>query len=443
MGDALISRAKNQRKGTWIGKDIAVTSAAGIGLVIAFAHICAALLLRSYNFIQSPPWVETYHHLEFPFILIETGVIIWARHRGLRFRKFFSGLAKFDRACLLLFLATFWVSSLFVSPAPALSGLRAFYWLIHIAFGISVFHLSRGSTNAELKFAGALQLLSLALFLPIMVIHLVGAPRILFDGTIGTFWQASIPGLLSVRHLGIWAGGILSLAIGCLWIHNQLANYRLVYAAMAVAAGLLCWSGTRAGVLGVGISLAVILVVTRRLPPLRLMAGALLACIVGAAASLIWIPPDPAFGLFQLSSRLDLAAEDVSSGRLFIWAGMLHEFAAHPLFGIGEGATRWSTVLHGVHHLQPHNSIVQFLSSWGAVATVAALLLLLRIRIAMHHVAKSRMVALPLIALFDSMLAMSLVDGVGYFSRFIMMTVAAGAITLAIGYAGRSQTEGA
>jgi exopolysaccharide production protein ExoQ len=441
MSNAALSEASPNTRGSGWSKDISLTSAAGIGLIVAFANICATVLLRSYNFIQSPPWVETYHHLEFPFILIEAAVILWARHCGLRFRNFIGSLARLDRLSLVLFLTTFWISSIFVSPAPALSGLRAFYGLIHIAFAISVFHLAKGSTDKELKFAGVLQFVSLALFTVIMIIHLAGAPDIEFDGTLGTFWQAAIPGFFSVRLLGIWAGGILSLALGCLWMHQKIRHYGLVYATIAVATALLCWSGTRAGVLGVGVAMIVLLSTVRRLPPLRLMAGAFLAMVIGAGLSLIWIPPDSAFGLLQLSSRLDPAA-DISNGRMLIWTEMLREFASHPILGMGEGATRWSVVINGVSHPQPHNSVIQFLSSWGLIATVPAMLMLTRIRVAMHHVAKARMIALPLVVLFDAMLAMSLVDGVMYFSRLIMLTAVAGAITLAIGSGNEKQTSG-
>jgi exopolysaccharide production protein ExoQ len=421
---------------------IAFNHSVGIGIVVALSHILAAVLLRSYNLGESPPWVDRFHQYEMPFILIEICVIFWAHQQGLRFSTVIANLKKLDRNCLFLFLGTFWVSSVFVSPVPVFSGLRAAYWLIHLAFGVSVFFLSRGATVREFKVVGAWQFLSLALFVPIMVVHLALAPNIPFDGTHGVFWQASIPGLLSIRHLGIWAAGILSLAIGCLWADQKIKRYELVYAAIAVATGLLCWSGTRSGVFGVGVAALTLLGTTRRLPPLRIVLPAVGACFAGALVSAaLWLPPDGAFGLFHILSRLQPGVEDPTSGRMYIWLVMLGDFTKQPIFGGGEGVTRWTAAFGGVYHIQPHNFIVQFLTSWGLVASSAAALMLIRIRIAMHEVARTCLISIPSVALFDAMIAMSLVDGGLYFSRMIIMTIGAAAITLAIGAKNKQQVD--
>ncbi|WP_375290700.1 O-antigen ligase family protein [Qipengyuania sp.] len=405
-----------------------------IGAAIGLTPVLAAIIFRTYVYHVTPGWPEGLRQLDVPFILVELAVVLWARQRGMRYGEIFQRFDRPAKIAIGVFLGTFWISSAFISADPVYSLVRASYWLVHIAFACAIFHVIGAPNRDQLQRLGLFALAGFLIFLPVMAIHLgnVPDPDTVRGGKI--IWSSAIPGCLSVRHLGIWAALVLACALGSLYEFNANGRERtFVFAVIFAATALLFWSGTRGGVYGLGGAVFVILLTLRTFPPRRaiLIAGA--AAILGVLASEIWLPPDPAFGFF---GRLGVVGsgdlQEVSSGRTVLWANMMHAFQGSPLFGVGEGAVHWIGKLHGESHVQPHNAIVQMLSSWGLIACSAAGYLMARFLLLLHRVAKANPIAIPLMLLVDCLLVMSLVDGVLYFSRFIMWFAGGVALVLAL-----------
>ncbi len=409
-----------------------------IGVVIGFAPVLAGLVFRTYGYHVAPGSAELLRQLDFPFILIEVAVILWARHAGLAYRAVFNHLDRPARIALVVFLGSFWLSSAFISTDPGYSLLRASFWFVHIAFGFAVFHLVGVPTRSGLIRCGTALLAGLVTFLPLMALHLVSAPdpTSIREGQI--IWSSAIPGCLSVRHLGIWAALVLAVSIGALYVRDaELRRHGIVCALIFAASVTLFWSGTRAGIYGMAGALVILLAVVRTLPPLRLLVVAAAATVAGVIVSELWLPPDPAFGIFRraaLDAGGDLAA--LSSGRTVLWASVMQAFTWSPVFGVGEGAVHWLSTVGDHRHVQPHNSVVQMLSSWGLIACLAAGYLLARLLVLLHRVARREVLVVPVVLMIDCLLIMSLADGVLYFSRFIMWFAGGTAVALAIAVRG-------
>ena len=233
---------------------------------------------------------------------------------------------------------------------------------------------------------------------------------------------------------------MLACAIGALYTPGAGPRQRvLVCATIFLATAALFWSGTRAGVLGMAGGVAVLLATVRTLPPARILILAGIAAALGIIASRFWLPPDAAFGLLRRAGEQGSGdLESFSSGRTIVWASMMKAFAGSPLFGVGEGAVHWLAAIGKDRHVQPHNSVVQMLSSWGLIAGTAASYLLARLLFAIHRMARRGMWAIPLVLMLDCLLVMSLADGVLYFSRFIMWFAGGGGIALALGFQDQS-----
>ena len=408
-----------------------------IGMAIGFAPVLAGLIFTTYGFVVSPGWAEALRQLDAPFILIEIAAVLWARKSGMSYRAIFDRLDVPVRLALILFLTTFWVSSAFISPYPTYSLTRSIYWVIHIAFGFAVFHLCGTVTVAGLRRGGAALMVGFLVFLPLMFVHLLTAPdpASLPEGKI--IWTSAIPGCLSVRHLGIWATLVLSCAIGALYnVKPKSSELVIVCFVVFAATATLFWSGTRAGVYGGAAGFIMLLATLRSLPSYRSLLAAGAAVFVGVLISEeVWLPVDGSFGFISRFAGVQPSGGDLqamSSGRTVLWESMMQAFAGSPLFGVGEGAVHWLAVIgESERNVQPHNSVIQALSSWGIIASLAASYLVAKLLLTVHRMARRDARVIPLVLMIDSLLFMSLADGVLYFSRFIMWFAGGSAVVLA------------
>jgi exopolysaccharide production protein ExoQ len=419
--------AASAEQSAWLARSGAATL---LVLLIGLTPFVAGLMFRTYQYHVTPGWYEALRQMDIPFLLVEIGVIFWAHAQGLRFRPFFAALDKADRYAALIFFGTFWISSALISPQPAYSLIRLSYWLVHIGFAISVWHLLRSQAQAAVPVFAKWSVIGVALFVPLLTAHFAFAPDPA-DTPLGEIiWTSAVPGALSVRHLGIWTGGVLALWIGhCMWLQPRRTFNLRNWLATTLLMALMFWSGTRAAMVAVMAVLVIAIVAAWRLPSLK-EAGAMLAAIlVSIFLSTQAFLPDGSFGILQ-QDRYSLSsdANAMSSGRVELWIDALAKFAQNPLIGWGEGSIYWLIDLDGVPHLQPHNSVVQFLFSWGLIATAAAAFVMLRILWRLHIQLRQVPAMLAPLLLVDATLIMSLFDGALYFTRMIMP----GALALAL-----------
>jgi exopolysaccharide production protein ExoQ len=407
-----------------------------ISVLLAGLPLLAGLMFRTYWYHTEPQWYENLRQFDFPFYPAELAVIFIAHARGMRFREFYSLLDKPARAAIVLFLATFWLGSGFISEHPLYSLLRCFYSLTHIGFGCAVFYLVKGRLGRNVKMLTAALSIGLLLYVPMLTLHysLAPDPADVRGGQI--IWSSALPGFLSVRHLGIHAGAILALTAALALIRPEGPGRNWIYGAVLLSATLLFWSGTRAGILGIGGAAIIAAMMLRRLPPAKPAILVALCLLAAVPLSMIWLPPEPVFGIVRITATESLqAAEEgvagFSAGRFPLWKQHWPLFLSSPWLGHGEGATFWLTELLGTQHIQPHNSIIQFVIGWGLIATLAMAYLAFRGWLLLHRAAMRQSAAIPLVAMIDCLLAMSLLDGVLYFTRMTMLVAAGAAIVLA------------
>ncbi len=403
------------------------TNATIVACIAASLPLLSAIMFRTYDYHVTPGWYEALRQFDFQFIIAEIGVIVWAHAKGMRFRPLFGSLDRFNKLAVIIFVATFAISSLFIAPQPVYSLLRASYWLVHICFGCAVFHFLVLGSKDETRRTADLWTAGLILFLPIIALHfaLSPPPASLPNGNV--IWSSAVPGAQSVRHLGFWAGIVAVMWIMCNgWFGNSPRSWLMRWVLASVLIAIIFWSGTRAAIVGLAGSLIIACLLMRKFPALSEISGMLLAIFAGAALSSIGLPPDASFGIFQPERYA--AAGDIytlGAGRFEIWIGSLTRFLESPIFGWGEGAILWDTKLSQGYHQQPHNSVIQFLYSWGALATAAFLFVASRLLWRLHVAAFSQPEILASLMVVDCSILMSMFDGVFYYARTIMPAVMA------------------
>ena len=381
-----------------------------LGLLVGvIAPLAAALLYHPYTLAMSSWPVELTRQLGLPFVAGEFVIILHARRRGLEIGALWRRMTPRVRGALTVFLATFWISSVTVSDHAPFSSALAVIWLIHLYTGAAVFHLAKQG-RLDPRSLGAGLTCGLAALTLNAAFHLSFPP----PGSGAETWQfgAPIPGFISVRLFGAWAGAVAVLLLGIAWrAEAEKMPAAWSYLGLGLAAGLVVWTGTRAALVAALVAIAVAGWTGRSGGPVRFWIKAGAAMLVGATL-ITWLMPASAAGS---------PARAGSSGRLMLWAETLRVAVHQPMLGHGMGANWWLVKLEGFAHVQPHNALIEFFMNWGVVPSAALIVLLTTACRHAYQAARDTLALLPFLMTVVYLLAASMFDGMLHFSEFLML----------------------
>lgn len=400
-----------------------------IACLFALLPITAGLIFRTYQHEVDPLWFELVRQLDLFFLLVEVIVIAVARKRGFSYGVFFRELPRDVRWAVILFLSTFWIGSVFITDFTPYAMLRAALWPVHLLFGASLFYLGGQADVAALRRVVMVLLVGYVAYLPLLASHFLTAPdpATLREGAV--VWTSALPGYLSVRHFGIELGVLLAMLLRLVWRDPSFGGRPVLgFVAIMLVGGAICWSGTRAAMFGVAGAVLITLVLRRDLPQPRAAVLIMGALLIGGVVSLSMLPPDTSFGFRIMPGAA--GSSGYSSGRVEIWIDTINLFLVRPWTGWGEGSVIWLVSFNGMNFAHPHNMPLQMLQSWGAPAACAAFYLIGRLWFALQRRGAQNGWMLPLLMAFDALLIMSLVDGVFYHARLVMLVTLLGATSL-------------
>lgn len=420
---------------TWLGYTL--------GLILP---LIAAVIYPTYSISMANPGWEITRQLGYVWLLGEMSLIAFARRRGFSLRATWRALPVWVRPTLALFLATFWISSAFVSAQPGFSMALTIGWGLQLIYAAALAHLIAPVPLRDLDrlwhgFAAGLVALA-----AVTAVHFTWLPSALRGAEHQIDWGNAIPGFISVRLFGSWTGAILALLTGMAWrSEDGEASQRMLFVFTALAFGMMFWTGTRAAVLGwlcvLPIAWALIGRPRSRAALTDLPRYLLLAAIVAVALQPYGHPSFSFADMFDPATNA--SADSLSSGRLTFWKRSLEVARHYPLLGSGAGSSWWLVPLDGVRHVQPHNALVQFLLNWGAVPTLPALALLVGGTWRAHRAVRRTAELLPFVLMLDCLLIMSLFDGMLHFAQFVLLIVSCLAICLSRRDAGPGKEEAA
>lgn len=393
--------------------------------------LASGILFPTYDIAMSSLPLEVLRQLNIAFVVSEIIVIAVAAQRGFLPPTTIGRLDRASRWALGLFAVTFCWGGLLVSEAAPFATLFNLSYVVHLVFAVAVAHLAGAMRPADAAALIRIVTLALIVFAAMIAIRFLNPPPGRPLETIT--WQFAIPGFISVRLFGAMAAAWAAFALWLSLTSEERGRARLwTLAAVALGCGMVVWSGTRAGVLGVGAAGLIALTAFGLRPRLRQVAETIGAVLVGGVLAWALLPyGDPDFWLF-VPEEYTANVDGLASGRLAFWHLTWQAFLEVPLFGAGPGATAWILPNGITTHIQPHNLLLQFLLSWGLIATGAALVLLARAVIAAHRRARRVTAAVPYVLTADCLLAMSLVDGTFHFAQHLMIWMAMMGVTFGI-----------
>jgi exopolysaccharide production protein ExoQ len=392
-----------------------------IGFLISALLIGCGLLFRTYSISMSSTSWEAARQLGLPFVFAEVLVIIFAVRNGLKFGEFWRNLPVIPRYSFICFIALYWIGAAFFSEAGLVAQAQNAITLFHLLFGLAVYHAVAPITSSGMRQMAKWLTIGLMIFCGMTTLAFVFHPP--FSSMPGNeiTWQFIIPGFISVRLFGAFCGAIFSFLILQLLIDEEQDNDAVYqYAWLTLSAGMMIWSGTRAAIIGTVVSLSLIAIVYKLRPKVKTLI--LIFCSIAIAAFLAMLLIPHGDGAFMLVAAGDgESADSVSGGRLSYWTAIWKAYQNVPFFGAGPFASFWMLPAGEQIHVQPHNIILQFLITWGAFATIPALLMLGYATWQAHIITLKNRITLPFLAMLDCLLVMSLFDGMMHFAQHLML----------------------
>jgi exopolysaccharide production protein ExoQ len=398
-------------------------SLGGVGVMMLVLLLLNGILFQTYLIYVPDPALDAHRMFGSPFVLTEVACILLAMVNGFSFWTMWTGLAKATKVLLAIFVATFWVGGAFYSEAVVPANIANVSTLIHIAFAASLGHLIGNIDRASMNKFALWTILGMAVFaLMIAKIFIFHPPLSIFPAE-SFAWQFAIPGFISVRLFGAFCGALLTYFVFLTIDREREKDVRYWhYMAVTLVAAMLVWSGTRAALVGFAAAVFCGAWLFRVRISAIVSLKFLIAFTVSAVVATLLIPyGDCTFSFVCTGDYVN--SDAATGGRLGLWKFYARAYLDYPMFGAGPFSAAWLAPEGPIKHVQPHNAILQFLMSWGAIASMAGVALLAIATRRAHQITSAQPYLLPFLMMLYCLLVMSMFDGMLFFARDTMMVM--------------------
>jgi O-antigen ligase len=306
---------------------------------------------------------------------------------------------------VLLIVATATAS---LAPDRLIAVMLTTYWIIHVLFALSVFHLC-GRAIAPRDLVRAY----LAGFIIFAVEFFVFIHQIPDWSTFD--WRNDFMAFTHIRHAGYYLAAMAGLGMGTMAVARGRGEWFWGWACAALAFGIALWTGSRGAALAVAGALVAGILLVPAMRSLRCWLGSLASMAV--ALAVVSVTPGAPSSLMGLARAVQqTAGGDVTTGRTTIWMNVIGAIRHNPLFGYGEGQMHrvapYSTMG------QPHDSILQVTLAWGLVGLACVIVLAVAFaRRAIPAVrGEENRVIVPAFIAMTAIAILSLYDGALYYA---------------------------
>lgn len=351
-----------------------------------------------------------------PVLGVETIVLLWAMLGGFTLREAWRRFSGWQQWLLAALGSIALFDALLVAPDRSTAMARTCATILHVAFALAAADLLRRSAADVRRTLWPLVAGGMCAYVALVPIYLAAIPdRASFD------WVHLGLAVINVRQVGFYTAIGGAAAIG-LALFSDRRRSRLFWAAVAALGfALSSWSGTRGAIVAVPVAVTIVVWLVPAIPRIRALATTLGSLVAGALASLVFIAPDPVYGLWRMSSSI--SSGDISTGRWNMWLGTIRGIADRPLFGHGESQFRLLVPEAIFTYNHPHNLILQLAFQWGIVGLACvALLGAAAMRDVVGAVRRMPVEGVPALLVLVCLLVFSMYEGTGYHPYPVMMT---------------------
>lgn len=341
------------------------------------------------------------------------------------------------RWALAVWLAT-WVLAGLQAQNPAMALVHSVEWVIHGGFALAVWAWSRQDAGGAGRVLSAIRR-GFLIYLAILILFVMA-----LDDPVNHRWATGFPVFHNVRHVAYFTLAALLLAYQPLIGHTaRLPAPKLLgaLALIAVAWGLLFWTGSRGAVVAAAGALLGYGVFFAAGVRARLAAATFVAAGAGLFAAMLFPVADPNLGVFRFLSFLAVEADlqsinHFSAARVAMWQDAWRLLMQNPVAGLGPDQYMLanSPLFRGYVH--PHNLFFQLALAWGLVGAALALVLggclLRRLTLSAGRCGDAG-VGHAILLTIVALLLLSLIDGALYHSQPMMVVAALAGLLLGLG----------
>ena len=354
-----------------------------------------------------------------PVILLEIFLLIYSYVKGWRPWEQFKSIPKIIQIAAYIFLGVGFVSSIQSGNLLVLSLLNFFKSIMQILFLSAMTYIITNSPKFNLLKWHSFITLGACAYVALMVLFCLIIPNP------DTFrWVERIPSATNIRQIGNVIGILAIVPVVLLYTVRERIYWPFIVAANITLLAFLMWSGTRGGLVGYFIAIAMISLFAWKLLNRRIITTMLLTWATSVGIALAMPIPAEGFGLIRVQESMK--AEDVTSGRLVVWNSTIEAIKDAPLIGHGSGTFRANmSRTKGYHYNHPHNFILQFIYDWGflggGIAAIFVMLFGLKLLLLPSATIVPKATA---IGAFSAITSVALIDGTLFYPLPMIIALA-------------------
>lgn len=303
---------------------------------------------------------------EIPVVFIEVLFVAWAIFTGRSFIRVLVGWPNWSKWTLALLTLVSLLTAATVAENPVAAFTRTWQWLVHLAFGLSVYSAARRDWPWLRKCFWPTVCAGFATFAAILIAY-VGSLR----GDEAFDWRYLGLAVANVRQLGFYsvvgAGAAIALASG-----QASAKWRMfAFVAGALALAISFWSGTRSSIVAIWIACIAASIWFAEVRKSQFWVLFVTMNFAGLWLATFYPIPNLHYGIERIVRSVDSKSlSGLLSGRLDMWAATLRAIMERPILGHGLDQFGPAFELNGIHFGHPHNIFLQALYSWGIVGAL-------------------------------------------------------------------------
>ena len=131
----------NNANSAVVGHRPLALGAAHLGMLFSALLLFMGFAFPTYDIKMQSDQLDFMRQVGLPFMVAELAVVLFAASRGFSIDATWRALPRSTRIALALFLATFWISSVFVSPFPVFSTTLCLVTVSHLLFLGALVHV--------------------------------------------------------------------------------------------------------------------------------------------------------------------------------------------------------------------------------------------------------------------------------------------------------------
>lgn len=353
-----------------------------------------------------------------PAVIVEVITLFMALRLGWEPVKQFRNLRLYERILIIMWIMSLVIGSTFFSTISTVANISTFLWILHLGFFGAIYFLV-GHWNL----CNQAKLRRLSMLIIPLAAAIIGSLMVIYTFIIGHDadfdWLRQMPGPAHIRHFGYILLFGAAISVGAIASH---INTKVHLILLVINLAIIIWSGSRGAFIALIIGCIVGFLAFKAIRSMDVIKPIISALLIAILASqIVPTPPSNSYDIFSRFSKNIEEGGDVTSSRTILWTEAAELISEKPFFGHGGDQFKYVAKSAYFAARHPHNMILQMLFEWGLVGGLSFLYLLSTLIWTMVKQVIVQKGEPAFYITIASIMALSLIDGIIFYSLPIAM----------------------